>query len=381
MSAVRIEEDALGEVEIPDTALWGIQTARAVANLSFSGRTLGSCPAYVRALGLVKRAAARANRDAGVLEARLAEAIETATGPLIAGGLPDQFPVDLLGGGGSIGVNMNVNEVIANLANERLGEARGAYEPVHPLAHVNASQSTADVCHTAVRLAILERAALLDGALRTAEQTLADQATAVAGMPTLARTCLRDGVPTTVDVLLGGHAALLARRATAVRQALAPLAAVSLGGTVIGTGAGAPAAYRAAVVPLLAEVCERALTARAAGPDALQNSDDVAAALGAARAARPGAAQDRPGSAPARLRSAGWLRRAAAAHRAGRVELCSPARPTRWCPRPSSSAPSRCSAATAPCRRRSSTPSCTSTSSTASRRPTCSMRSTCWPAR
>ncbi|MGH7786111.1 MAG: lyase family protein [Candidatus Binatia bacterium] len=277
MSAVRTEEDALGEVEIPDTALWGIQTARAVANLSFSGRTLGSCPAYVRALGLVKRAAARANRDAGVLTAPLAEAIETATGPLIAAALPDQFPVDLLGGGGSIGVNMNVNEVIANLANERLGEQRGGYVPVHPLAHVNASQSTADVCHTALRLAILERAALLDGALRATELTLADQATAFATIPTLARTCLRDALPTTVDVLFGGHAALLARRAAAVRQALMPLSAISLGGTVIGTGDGAPAAYRAAVVPLLAEVCERVLTARADGPDALQNSDDIAA--------------------------------------------------------------------------------------------------------
>jgi aspartate ammonia-lyase len=275
MVAVRVERDALGAVEIPAAALYGIQTARAVENLSFSRRTLGACPAYVDALVMVKRAAARANRAAGVLAPRLADAIEAAA--LTAPRHLDQFPVDLLGGGGSIGVNMNVSEVLANLANEQLGTARGSYEPVHPLRHVNASQSTADVCHSAARLAILARAERLTATLAAATRTLAAKADAFASIPTLSRTCLQDALPTTVDVLIGGHAALLRRRGEAIASALAPLHAVALGGTVIGDGAGAPAAYRERIVPILAALCGRPLAAAASAADALQNGDDLAA--------------------------------------------------------------------------------------------------------
>jgi aspartate ammonia-lyase len=278
MAAVRVEHDALGSVEIPTQALYGIQTARAVENLSFSRRTLGSCPAYVGALAVVKRAAARANREAGVLERRLADAIEAAA--VAAPRHLDQFPVDLLGGGGSIGVNMNLNEVLANLANEQLGARRGVYDPVHPLRHVNASQSTADVCHSAARLAILAQAEPLGAALAATARTLAAKAAAFAAIPTLSRTCLQDALPTTVDVLLGGHAALLHRRAAALAPALVPLHAVALGGTVIGDGAGAPSAYRERVVAILAALCERPLAPAASAADALQNGDDLAALSG-----------------------------------------------------------------------------------------------------
>ena len=223
MIAVRIEHDALGSVELPADALYGIQTARALENLSFSRKRLGSYPAYVTTLALVKQAAARANREAAVLDARLADAIEAAA-PAVGDHL-DHFPVDLLAGGGSIAVNMNLNEVLANLANEHLGSRRGAYEPVHPLRHVNASQSTADVCHTALRLAVLRGAEPLSAALGAAAQTLAAKAAAWAFVPTLSRTCLQDALPTTVDVLLGGHTALLRRRAAALAAALAPLSA------------------------------------------------------------------------------------------------------------------------------------------------------------
>src|SRR5260370_39329756 len=105
---------------------------------------------------MVKKAAARANREARILKPRLLKAIETACDELIAGEHLDQFPVDVLGGGGGIAVNMNLNEVIANLANEDLGCQLGSYQPIDPKLHVNASQSTADVCHTASRLAILD---------------------------------------------------------------------------------------------------------------------------------------------------------------------------------------------------------------------------------
>ena len=275
--ATRVEHDALGSVTLPADALYGIQTARAVENLRFTVRPLGSCPPYLQALGVVKRAAARANREAGVLTARLADAIEAATTPLLAGALLEQFPADLLGGGGSIGVHMNVNEVIANLASEHLGGRRGEYNPVDPLRHVNASQSTADVCHTALRLAVLNQWKGLRRVLGAAVQRLREQAAALADVPTLSRTCLQDALPSSLGVLVGGHAALLQRRTGELERAIHTLRAVALGGTVIGTGDGAPRRYRERVVPILSEVAGWALSAREALPDALQNSDDVGA--------------------------------------------------------------------------------------------------------
>ena len=273
----RTERDALGALVLPAAALYGIQTARALENLAFSRHRLGAYPAYLAALVAVKRAAARSNRNAGVLDARVAAAIDAAAGEVADGAHADAFPVDLLGGGGSIGINMNVNEVLANLASERLGGARGSYEPVHPLRDVNASQSTADVCHTAARVAVGAAAAATLRALDACAATLAARADAVAHLPTLARTCLQDAMPTTADVLPRGHAAALARRAGALRDALAPLDAVVLGATVIGDGRGAPAAYRERVVPALADLVGRPLRGHPHPADALQNGDDLAA--------------------------------------------------------------------------------------------------------
>src|SRR3984885_510628 len=153
----RIEKDLLGKRAVPADALYGIQTVRAVENLGFSGRILANYPDYIRALAIVKKAAARANRDAHVIDARRQDAIERACDVLIRGEHLAQFPIDMLAGGGSIAVNMNMNEIIANLANEDLGGTRGTHQPVHPKLHVNASQSTADVCHTAVRMTVLAR--------------------------------------------------------------------------------------------------------------------------------------------------------------------------------------------------------------------------------
>ncbi len=273
---MRVERDALGSLAVPADALYGIHTMRALENLRFSSRSLGSCPAYVWALGAAKRAAARANGAAEVIESRIVAAIDAATAPLLAGELLAQFPVDLLGGGGSIGIHMNVNEVLANLANESLGGRRGDYAPV-TIKHVGASQSTADVCHTALRLAILKQWIPLQQALSDAARELHEKADTFESIPTLARTCLQDAMPTTLSVLFGGYATLVARRAGELERVIAPLHNVALGGTVIGTGEGAPPRYRERVVPLLSEVAGMPLVARTSLPDALQNSDDLAA--------------------------------------------------------------------------------------------------------
>lgn len=273
----RTEHDALGAVQLPAAALYGIQTVRALDNLAFSRHRLGEYPPYLDALMAVKRAAARANRDAGVLEPHLAGAIEAAAAAVSGGAHRDQFPVDLLGGGGSIGINMNVNEVLANLAGEQLGGVRGTYEPVDPLRHVNASQSTADVCHSAARLAVGAAAVPALRAIDACAATLDARGEAFAAVPTLARTCLQDAMPTTADVLLRGHAAALRRRAGDLRGVLVALDDVVLGATVIGDGRGAPPAYRARVVPALAELIGRPLRVHPHPADALQNGDDLAA--------------------------------------------------------------------------------------------------------
>ena len=273
---VRSERDRLGSRELPADALYGIQTLRSLENLGFSSRPLGSLPKYVWALGMVKRAAARANREAGVLMPRLADAIEAGAAPLVAGQLLDQFPADLLGGGGSIGVHVNVNEVVANLANESLGGRRGEYMPV-TLKLVSASQSTADVCHSGLRMALLKQWQTLSPVIANAVKTLRGLGRSLNTVPTLSRTCLQDAVTTTLGVLFGGFAEALARRLRELDAAATALRAIALGGTVIGTGDGAPAAYRKAVVPALRKIAGLEVEPRASLTDALQNSDDLAA--------------------------------------------------------------------------------------------------------
>lgn len=273
--AVRHEEDALGPVVVPADALYGSQTVRSLTNLSFSGRPLGGYPELVAALAVVKQAAARANRQAGVLPRKLADAIEAAALGLTAPEMASHLPSDVLGGGGWIGVHMNVNEVIANLANRSFGKPLGAEKPIHPKLHVNASQSTADVCHTASRLALLTRQRQLDAVLRRTVRSLARFVRRRGSAATLARTCLRDGLPTEVRVLFDGHREAIERQRAELQTHVPVFRAVTLGGTVIGTGSGAPPAYRRRVVPLLAELTGERLTQRRGLADALQNSDDV----------------------------------------------------------------------------------------------------------
>ncbi len=275
--STRIEKDLLGERAVPADALYGIHTVRAVENLGFSGRILANYPDYIRALATVKKAAARANRDSHVIDARREVAIEHACDALIRGDHLAQFPVDMLAGGGSIAINMNVNEVIANLASESLGGARGSYEPVHPKLHVNASQSTADVCHTAIRMALLGRWSGLRRALNQCVEAFRVKATELRPIVTISRTCLQDASPVSLGELFGGHAAAIARRTGELAQSVKTLARINLGGTAIGSGSGAPASYRRAIVKRLNEIAGHKFTLRPNLYDAAQNIDDLAA--------------------------------------------------------------------------------------------------------
>jgi len=277
VAASRIERDSLGELEVPAGALYGNRTVRSIRNLSFSGRVLGAYPDYVRALALVKKAAGRANRDARVITPRIAKAIEAACDALIAGEHLDQLLVDVLGGGGGIAVNMNVNEVIANLANDGIGGVRGSCDRVDPKLHVNASQSTADVCHTASRIAIIEEWTELHRVFDDCVAAAQAKAEQFRKIPTLARTCLQDASAVSLGELFGGYAAAIARRTGELDRAVAMLRKVNLGGTVIGDGSGAPVAYRRAIVGHLNSLTKHRLSPRENLFDAAQNIDDIGA--------------------------------------------------------------------------------------------------------
>ena len=153
-STWRTETDSLGEVRVPAGAYYGAQTQRAVENFAISG--MRSHPALIRATALIKYASARANRQLGKLDERLATAIQQAAQEIADGGLRDQFVVDVFQAGAGTSYNMNANEVIANRANELLGGELGVYKPIHPNDHVNMSQSTNDTVPAAIRIAALD---------------------------------------------------------------------------------------------------------------------------------------------------------------------------------------------------------------------------------
>lgn len=264
---MRGEENAYGSVTLPEEALYGIQTLRTVQNLSFSGRILSQYPQYIQALAMVKKAAALANRKAGVVNCEACEAIVGACDQLIQGKHQEHFPVDVFHGGGSIGTNMNINEVIARLAGEN----------VHPADHVNASQSTSDVCHTAIRIALVRSSQPLIEALQELIVTVEGKAREFDSIPTIARTCLQDGMKISLGSLFSGFASGLRRRTKDFQDKAADLLQVNIGGTVVGSGTGASGGYRLAVIPFLREVTGLPLRLRENLYDAAQNPDDLAA--------------------------------------------------------------------------------------------------------
>jgi len=273
----RYEKDAFGTVELPDEALYGVQTRRSADNLSFSGRTLAAYPGFIAALSEVKRAAARANERAGHLPRALAQAIEQACDEIRLGCHNEQFIVDPFHGGGGIGSNMNMNEVVANLANEMLDGQIGEYAPVHPADHVNASQSTSDACHTALRIAVVRGGEKLLAELTRLIEAAETKRGDFAEVPTITRTCLQDGMPDTLGTMFGGYAHGLRRRTERLAVSVEALHAINLGGTVIGSGVGAQEAYRERVLDALREVTGLPLRHREDLYDAAQNIDDLAA--------------------------------------------------------------------------------------------------------
>ncbi len=251
---VRTEHDLLGDRAVPADAYYGIHTLRALENFSITGTPISIYPDLVMALACVKQAAAIANAELGLLDERRAQAIRLACEEVREGKLSDEFVVDVIRGGAGTSSNMNANEVICNRALELLGHAKGEYQHLHPLDHVNLSQSTNDVYPTAIKLALqfgirrlLQDMALLRNAFR-------DKAGEFADVLKVGRTQLQDAVPMTLGqefstyaVMLGEDEQRLAEAATLIRE-------INLGATAIGTGINAHPDYARLVTARLTEL-------------------------------------------------------------------------------------------------------------------------------
>ncbi|RIL03472.1 MAG: aspartate ammonia-lyase [Proteobacteria bacterium] len=246
--ATRSERDSLGEMAVPADALWGASTARALANFPVSGERFPR--RFLRALGLVKAAAAAANAELGVVDGALAAAIETAAREVADGAHDGEFPLDVFQTGSGTSTNMNANEVIARLASRRLGDGAAR---VHPNDHVNASQSSNDVIPTALHVAAREAIARdLDPALARVEAALREKAERFAGVVKLGRTHLMDATPMRVGQEIGGWARQVALARERLAAAADGLAELALGGTAVGTGINCPPGFAARAIERIA---------------------------------------------------------------------------------------------------------------------------------
>ncbi|WKW12557.1 aspartate ammonia-lyase [Pseudogemmatithrix spongiicola] len=276
MSApTRRERDPLGIVEVPADALYGAQTARAVANFPISG--LRPDPAFIDAVVRIKRAAASVHRGTGRLDAARADAIIAAADAVLGGAHRDQFVVDVFQAGAGTSLNMNVNEVLATLATRALGDA------VHPNDHVNMAQSTNDVIPTAIRLATLDRLRPALAAVDALAATLRQRAVEFDGLVKAGRTHLQDAMPIRLGQEVAGWAGSLERGARRVREAADYLLDLGIGGTAVGTGVNAEPVYAERMVVELTRLTDFPLREGADRVQLMQSMGDVAAVSAAWR--------------------------------------------------------------------------------------------------
>jgi fumarate hydratase, class II len=249
----RVEHDSMGEVRVPVTARWQAQTQRAVENFPISGLSLE--PSHIRALGLIKAAAAATNAELGILEPAMAEAIRAAAQEVADGRWDAEFPIDVFQTGSGTSSNMNANEVIASLAAERLGN------PVHPNDHVNASQSSNDVFPSSIHLAASDEIVNeLIPALDQLAAALEAKRDEFASVVKAGRTHLMDATPVTLGQEFSGYADQVRKGVERLRATLPRLAELALGGTAVGTGINTPPDFASRVIERLRETTGLPLT-------------------------------------------------------------------------------------------------------------------------
>ena len=257
MKDVRVEVDLLGEREVPNNAYWGIHTLRAIENFNISRNTISDVPEFVRGMVMVKKATALANGELGAIPAKIADAIVKACDEILKNGrCLDQFPSDVYQGGAGTSVNMNTNEVVANLALELLGHPKGSYDIINPMDHVNASQSTNDAYPTGFRIAVYNSILGLIQKVRYLQKGFEAKATEFADVLKMGRTQLQDAVPMTVGQEFKAFAVLLEEEVRNLKRTAKLLLEVNLGATAIGTGLNTPQGYPELAVKYLSEVTE-----------------------------------------------------------------------------------------------------------------------------
>ncbi len=239
----RIEKDFLGERQIPADAYYGVQTLRGMENFHITGIPMSQEPNFVKAFGYVKKAAALANRDLGVLDVKIANAIAQACDRLIAGEMREQFVTDFIQGGAGTSTNMNANEVIANLALEVLGHQKGEYQFVSPNDHVNFGQSTNDVYPTAFRLALILRLDSYMTELRLLQEAFFAKAREFDRVLKMGRTHLQDAVPMSLGQEFHGWGTTMGEEVQRIAEVRQFLHEINLGATAIGTTVTAAPGY------------------------------------------------------------------------------------------------------------------------------------------
>ncbi|AHI06599.1 aspartate ammonia-lyase [Bdellovibrio bacteriovorus W] len=266
----RIEKDLLGEKKVPQDSYYGIHTLRAIENFKISSNTLSQNLYMIAALAKVKKASALANKEAQTLSAEHADAIVSACDEVIKA--PEKwafcFPTDVYQGGAGTSVNMNTNEVLANIALEKMGHKKGEYQFLHPNDHVNKCQSTNDFYPTALRLALYEALIDVEKSLQKLAGSFALKAQEFASIVKMGRTQLQDAVPMSLGEEFRAFESLLMEEIQLWKQVRTLLLGVNLGGTAIGTGVNTPLGYRVLAAKKMAEVT---------GYSFIQTTDYVAA--------------------------------------------------------------------------------------------------------
>jgi len=281
----RRERDSLGERELPDTAYYGVQTLRGMENFPLSGVPLSHFTHFVRSLAYVKMAAARANKELGVLRPDRADAIVAACDEIIAGKWHAHFTIDMIQGGAGTSTNMNANEVIANRALEILGHRKGQYEHLHPNDDVNCSQSTNDAYPTAIKLGVILTLRDATSALGELREALDAKATEFADVLKMGRTENQDAVPMTLGQEFSAYAVMIGDGIRYLNRAAEELHEINMGATAIGTGINSPPGYAERCTGHLAEISGLPLTLAANLVEATQDCGAFSLMSGAMKTA------------------------------------------------------------------------------------------------
>lgn len=270
----RKESDALGEVDLPSDVYYGVHTARSLQNFDAAGAAfpIDLIHASVR----LKLACARANRELGALPDDLADAIAAACERVLAGEFDDQFRIDVFQAGSGTSSNMNVNEVLANVANEQLGGRRGDYKPIHPNDHVNMGQSTNNIIPSAIRVAVLRNSDCMLLAAHKLACELRRKEMEFADIFKSGRTHLQDAVPVTLGQEFGAYARAVEKGIDRIKTAAEMLKEVGVGGNALGTGINTRSRYRELIIENLSRICGYEFRVATDGLEATQFLTDLA---------------------------------------------------------------------------------------------------------